>query len=166
MSIQKRQIQSRLSQHLPDLNLHLIAISNLQDPNRALVRFMMRKYKTPPKPIMDYTAEEIRIEMLEDYYERNPQEAEKLMDSIRQASLNPQYEVQEEKVSAEYEKELKLKNKKFFERNTFDLSKWKDDRELTKAEEEEIIANLGKDKIKPTVQKSSFVSEDEFEDVF
>jgi hypothetical protein len=164
MSIQKRQIQNH-SLHPPDLNLHLIAISNLQDPNRLLIRFMMRKYKTPPKPIMDYTAEEIRIEMLEDYYERNPQEAEKLMDSVRQSSLNPRYDVQEEQTSAEYEKELKLKNKKFFERNKFDLSKWKDERELTKAEEEEIIANLGKDKVKPT-HKSSFVSEDEFEDLF
>lgn len=164
MSIQKRQIQTH-SAHPPDLNLHLIAISNLQDPNRILIRFMMRKYKTPPKPIMEYTAEEIRVEMLEDYYERHPQEAERLMDSVRQISLSPQYNV-EEGTTAEYEKDLKEKNKKFFERNTFDLSKWKSDKPLTKEEEEQIIANLGRDKTKRPKESHGLITEEEFEDIF
>jgi ABC-type nitrate/sulfonate/bicarbonate transport system substrate-binding protein len=127
---------------------------------------MAKKYKTPPKPIMDYTAEEIRLEMLEDYYERHPQEAERLLDSVRRRSSF--VSANSEEMSEEYDKAIKKTYAKFFKRNTFDLSRFKDDRELTPEEEEEIIANLGRkvpSKKLPSLSQG-LISEDEFEDEF
>ena len=64
-------------------NLHRVAISNLDDQERALTRWWCNKYRTPPKPLEDYTLEEIFVEHLEDFYERDPRAAKDFLRSVR-----------------------------------------------------------------------------------
>lgn len=52
-------------------NLHRIAIARLHDQDHSLTSWWHRKYRVPPKPIDDYTAEELYVEHLEDFYSRD-----------------------------------------------------------------------------------------------
>jgi hypothetical protein len=123
-------------------------------------RWWRKKYRTPPKPYDDYTWEELLIEMLEDYYENHPQEAERFLAGA--------FEIEwDGRTSAVYEKQLKEKNKKFFERNKVDLTKWQTKKEVTDEEEKSILENLGRKlpgSIKET--KGTLGSGGEFEDDF
>lgn len=56
---------------------HVCAIKNLENFDYVLIRWWRRKYGIPPKPINDYTTEELYVEFLEDFYEEKPNEAEK-----------------------------------------------------------------------------------------
>ena len=57
-------------------NLRLVAISNIRFNNEKSLRaWWHRKYKIPPKPIEDYTFEELLIENFEDFYSNHPEKA-------------------------------------------------------------------------------------------
>jgi len=73
-----KSLRQRLS-HLSfnDDNFHRIALSNLKSPKRRIERWWAKKYRTPAKDFEDHTEEELYIEMLEDFYEKNPKEAKK-----------------------------------------------------------------------------------------
>lgn len=62
-----------------DNNFHRIAISNLNTPSRQIERWWEDKFQKPSKAFEDYTEEELYIMMLEDYYEKNPKEADRFM---------------------------------------------------------------------------------------
>ena len=96
-------------------NLHRIAISNLQDHEKRIVRWWCNKYKVPVKPLEDHTMEELLVEMLEDYYERHPQEIERFYDEE-----SAQQEIGwDGRMSDQYESDMKKRLKKINERKGF-----------------------------------------------
>lgn len=141
-----------LSQYSND-NLHLIAISNLKDDIVKLRRWWSKKYNRPLKEFDDYTYEELVVEMLEDFYEKNPTEADRFMDSVGGKEWDG-------KMPEEYEKEIRNNRKNFFKKNQVDLSKWQTDSDF---DEEDIIENLGKSLPK---SKVDLVGGGEFDDDF
>jgi chorismate mutase len=138
------------SQELSNTNLHLIAISNLQSHERRVIRHWCKKYGQPEKPLGEHTMEELLVEYLEDYYENNPKEIPKLLNSVM--AIDTEWDGT---VSAEYETSMQ---KRLSKTKKVDLSKWQSDEELTPEQEEEILANLGRN-----LRKSS---KDEFEEDF
>jgi len=131
-------------------NLHLIAISNLDDPKRRMERWWSKKYKTAPKQLEDYTHEELLIEMLEDYYDNNTTEVDRFL-----AGLDDPSNEWDGSMPADYEKAVKSKLKNFFARNAVDLSKYKSDKKLTPDEEQALLDNLGRRLPKSRVVKQS-----------
>jgi hypothetical protein len=136
-----------LRHHLSDFNndnLHRIAISNLRDGERAIRRWWDRKYQ-PSRSFEDSTIEEHLIEMLEDFYERNPDDVGK-------------FESQEEhwdgRMPEKYEKDIQSRLKK---RRQIDLARYQDKAPLTEEEEKKILDSLG---------QNLPGSKDEFEDEF
>lgn len=138
------------SQELKNTNLHLVAISNLQNHERRVIRWWCKKYRTPEKPLGDHTMEELLVEYLEDYYENNPKEIQKLLNSIIAETSE-----WDGSVSADYESSMQKRLSKI---KKVDLSKWQSDEELSPEQEEDIIASLGRN-----LKKSS---QDEFEEEF
>jgi hypothetical protein len=119
-------------------NLHRIAISNLSMTERKIERWWERKFRSPLKAYEDHTYEELLVCMLEDYYERHPEEAERFMST-------GSYEVEEwdGKVSDEYEETVQRSFKKFFEKNKVDLTKHQaTEEENEKFTEEDVMAQL------------------------
>lgn len=55
---------------------HRIALDNLLDPQHVLERAWRVRYHQPPKPLADYTVEELYVEALEDHYAAHPKEAD------------------------------------------------------------------------------------------
>ena len=53
-------------------NLHHIAIDRLKNDEYVLKKWWHKKYGIPPKPLEDYTQEELLLERLEDFYLDNP----------------------------------------------------------------------------------------------
>jgi len=135
--------------HPNDENFHRIAISNLSDPERRIIRWWVGKYKTPEKPLLDHTIEELYIEMLEDYYEKHPEEAKKFLNSVEEdtwdGTMSPEYEARIQK---------RLKKKK-----PVDITKYQSKVELTPEQEKAIIDGLG-----TNLPKSK--SKNEFDEVF
>ena len=117
-------------------NLHHIAISNLRDHERQIIRWWKAKYKQPEKPLDEHTMEELMVEMLEDYYERHPVEVDRFLEG---ASNAPEWDG---KMSADYEREIQARLKKI---KPVDLSKYQSEVELTPDQEKEIFESLGKD---------------------
>lgn len=120
-------------------NLHRIAISNLRDHERRIVRWWCNKYKIPSKPLEDHTIEELLIEMLEDHYERHPQEIERFMDE----EVSVQEIGWDGKMSDQHEAEMQKRFKRINEKNKVDVSKYISDTPLTEAEEKKIMDGLG-----------------------
>lgn len=116
-------------------NLHLIAISNLKNHERKLMRWWCQKYHQPLKPLMDHTMEELVIEYLEDYYEKNPSEIDRLMKAYDHA---PEWDGM---MSVEHEVGMQ---KILSRKRQIDLTNFKSDEELTPEEEEDIILGLGR----------------------
>lgn len=64
-------------------NLRLVAISNIRGNNEQALRIWWhRKYGIPPKPIDDYTFEELLIEYFEDFYVEHPDKADEFMQGV------------------------------------------------------------------------------------
>jgi len=83
-----QQISSRrssITHQIPnEENLKLIAISNLRsDSERNLRAWWHRKYSIPPKPIEDYTFEELSLEYFEDFYYERPDKAEEYLKEMQ-----------------------------------------------------------------------------------
>jgi len=119
-------------------NLHRIAISNLTvNVEAKLSRWWAEKYRTPAKPFLEYTTEELVIMYLEDHYEKNPVEMQKFL------SPAPVEDEWDGVMSQEYERAMEGRLKRVQERTQVDLSKYQDSKPLTQAEEDEILKNLG-----------------------
>lgn len=151
---------------LNNVNLHRIAISNLQDPERQIERWWCKKYKTPLKPYEEHTIEELMIEMLEDYYDRNPDETKKFLgreDAIAEWDGT---------MSPEYEAAMQARLKKVNERNKVDIAKYQTKEEnLSEEQVQDILANVGKNLPKSQVvtklkDGAEVLGSDEFDDAF
>jgi len=142
-------------------NLHHIAISNLRDHEKQIFRWWRAKYKQPEKPLEDHTMEELIVEMLEDYYEKHPVEADRFLAGSSGA------QEWDGKMSPEYEREIQARLKK----RHVDISKYQSDDELTPEQEKEILESLGKNlpKSRALTKKVSgptLGNDSEFEDTF
>lgn len=126
-------------------NYHLIAISNLSDPDRQLQRWWCKKYQMPPRQLEDYTSEELFIEMLEDYYADKPDEIDKFTEGLDEW---------DGEMSVEYDQQIKKWRERSKDKNL--LAKYDSDVELTEEEEKELINNIGK----------KLIPSDEFEEQF
>ena len=116
-------------------NIHLIAISNINDGERSMERWWERKYKAPLKAYEDHTFEEILVEMFEDYYEKNPAEAQKFIQNI----VTKGQDEWEGQMSDEHEAEMQ---KRFA--NPELLKKYQSEKELTEEEEKKLLDSLGR----------------------
>jgi len=158
-------------------NLHRIAISNLKDTERSLKRWWCNKYRIPPKPLDEYTFEEIFLEHLEDHYERHPEAIEEF---YRNQSVQHGQEWDGE-IEAEAERELQSRWEKINRKNGVTLEKYQTEgEEVTSEDFQRIFDSLGRkpseiNKAKKFVPGSSkielsgsqtkkIVSDDEFED--
>lgn len=103
--------------------------------------------------------EELLIEYLEDFYENNPKEIEKMLMAIESEQSEWDGEV-----SAEYEVEMQ---KIFSKKKKIDLSQWQSDEELTPEQEDEIIANLGRNLPPKKIEiEGKVIGDEEFDDNF
>jgi len=140
-------------------NLHLIAISNLEDPEISLKRWWHKKHRHPQRSYGDYTYEELVIEQLEDFYEAHPQEIERMLANIGASSDD-----WDGTMSSQYEEQVKKRHGRFFEKNKVDLSKWKSDEALDEDDEKSLIENLGRSLPRSEFRKT--LLDEEFEDDF
>lgn len=142
-------------------NLHRIAISNLKDEERRIMRWWSWKYRTPLKPLGEHTIEELIVEMLEDWYSKHPQEAERFLDLVDAEEWNGE-------TTPEYEAEIQRKLKKINAKNKVDISKFQTTEEMSDDQYHEMLKNLGRDLPGSKKQREAVlgVSEAEFEDAF
>lgn len=140
-------------------NLHLIAISNIKDIEKKINRWWRGKYKTPEKQYGQYTIEELVIEQLEDFYEKNPEEINRFL-----ASNGNTEDDWDGTMPTQYEENIQKNLGRFFDKNRVDLSKYKSEEQVDEKEEKRILENLGRrlpgSKL---IRKQNF---DEFEDIF
>jgi hypothetical protein len=142
-------------------NFHRIAISNLSNRERGLVRWWCKKYRQPQKPLEEMFLEEIYVEHLEDYYERNPEAI---------AEFKGERPVDEDDDwDGKLPPETEAKLKKFHSKHKVDLSKYKTngDENLTDEQCRVILDRVGR-----SLPESSFKTEvpadstEEFDDNF
>jgi len=147
-------------------NLHRIAISNLRDHEHSLRRWWHQKYGKPPKPLDDYTTEELYIEYLEDFYDRNPDEIDKFLakPSAAQAAINEEWDGTE-KFRGEDEALAMLARIRKRQGKTVDLTKYQSDEEVSDEEFAKIFASIGKVQ-RPKLKGPPALGDDEFEDTF
>jgi len=155
-----RKPSSQLNRRLLNAdNLHRIAISNLNDHEHQLKKWWHQKYRVPPKPVDDYTVEELYVEYLEDFYERHPEE----IAAFDKARSGAEEWDGSEKFRGEDEALALLKRVRQRQGKTVDLSKYKTE-DVSDEEFEKIVASVGKSK-RPKL-KVPLLGEDEFEDDF
>lgn len=133
-------------------NLHRIAIENLGDGERRLQRWWAEKYCKPMKAYEEHRIEELTVELLEDFYEKHPEEIQKFLE--KEVSEDLEWDGS---MPAEYERQIKRRLDKINQKNQTQLSKYKSDVTLTEAEEKELLDGLGRD-----LKKSRM----EFDEVF
>ena len=125
-------------------NLHRIAIANLDDNERMLKRWWTKKYGQPEKPLTDYTMEELLVEHLEDFYEKNPDEIKRFeqrqgtaaADEEWDGSLPPEVEERAKRV---FEHARKKRGGK-----KVDLEKFRSNDEVSDAEAAKIFDSIGR----------------------
>jgi len=142
-------------------NLHLIAISNVRDKKGRLEKWWRKKYRIPSKQYEDHWTEELIILMLEDYYEENPTEADKMF-----SSAGSRFEEGDFEISEEYEDDMKKTYKKFFDRNKIDISKYQSNEEIDEKEEKAILDSIGRGLPGSRTKKAMIKNADEFDDLF
>jgi len=119
-------------------NLHRIAISNITvNTETKISRWWSEKFRTPMKPFLEHTTEELVIMFLEDHYEKNPIEMQKFL------APAPEEGEWDGKMPVEYERVMEAKMKKIQEKNKVDLSKYQDEKPVSQEEEDRILKNLG-----------------------
>jgi hypothetical protein len=144
-------------------NLHCIAISNLDDPSKRIERWWKKKYRTPLRAFDEHTHEELSIEMIEDFYEKHPEEKERFWVGLDAAEEEWQGETSEE-----YERQMQERLKKLGVKNRVDLTRFKSEKLLSEDEEEKLLANVGRNLpgSKKVVDQSPSLGEGEFEEEF
>jgi hypothetical protein len=138
-------------------NLHRIAISNLEDQEKSLVRWWCDHYRQPPKPLDDYTVEELYIERLEHYYSKKPERIKEFLD--REAK----------EWDGGFDDETEKEIARFSKGKTVDLTKYqKDSSDLSDEAAQRIIDNLGMHLpgSKVTTAQPSYDDNDDFDDEF
>ena len=134
-------------------NLHLIAISNLKDHEKRLIRWWCDHYRQPQKPLDEYIVEELFIEQLECYYSKNP---EKMFEFL--ASQEP-----EDEWDGHFDEETERRIQRW-NRSKFDISKYQSDESVSDEEAERIIASLGRNL--PGSRMNYLPNSGDFEDDF
>ncbi len=126
-----------LSPDSDSTNLHYIAISNLEDDYRRVRRWWTKKYRRPEKEFEEHTAEELIIEMLEDFYEKNPKAKQKFLEG--EAAREEEWDGT---MPESYERMMQERWSK--KRVKVDISKWQSDTELSEEEEKRLLDNIGR----------------------
>lgn len=139
-------------------NLHLIAISNINSPKRKMERWWEKKYKSPLRQYEDHTIEELIVEYLEDFYDNNPQEIDRFLDSL----ANQDQEEWNGKMSEDHERAMQARWKKT---RQIDLSKFQSDEQLSPEEEKALLDNLGKT-VPLKIKVKNVEVDEEFDDNF
>lgn len=109
-----------------------------------MTRWWCNKYRTPPKPLEEYTLEEVYVEHLEDFYERDPRAAQDFLRSVRKE------EEWDGNHALSVERELQARWAKISKRKGIDpnkvLAKYQteSDKEMTSEEFDRIMASVGK----------------------
>lgn len=142
-------------------NLHRIAISNINDSAYVLKRWWRKKYRQPPKPLDDYTYEELYIEYLEDFYLKNPDEIERFenaLDLKREDGWDGKH-------NDEVERDVQRRLKKIKQADPAIIEKYRTyDEDMTKEEFDSMLESVGKNL--PGSRTKKKVDTDEFNDVF
>jgi hypothetical protein len=141
-------------------NLHRIAISNLNNDEKKLIRWWCDRYKQPPKQLDDYTFEELYVEQLEHYYSKNP---DKISDFFAKNSQE-----EEAEWDGRFDGETERRISSFWsKRKSGTIKKYQtDNREYSDEEIEKMLGSVGKHLpgSKTTVEKP--IDEEEFDDLF
>jgi len=116
-------------------NLHLIAISNLKDNEKRLIRWWCDHYRQPRKPLDEYTIEELFIEQLECYYSKNPEKISEF--------LALQKEEMEEEWDGRFDEETEKKIQ-IWSRSKFDISRYQSKEPVSDEDADKIIASVGR----------------------
>lgn len=122
-------------------NLHRIAIANLEDQEQSLRRWWHKKYRIPPKPLDDYTAEELYLEHLEDFYERNPKAAQ---DFLRSTAGDDEWDGE---VSAEHERQIQERLARLQKKRPVDIKKYQSEGDENLSDEDiaGMLSMVGRD---------------------
>lgn len=154
-----RQVASEVQEEtVEDIHYHRIAVSNLDDIERRLIRHWQKKYGQPQKPLNDYTLEELYIEWLEDYYELHPKEANAVRETMDQ-KVSPQ--LQEEwdgKLSDEMEKDRQEYWERRMKKNPnlkVDMDQFKTDEVMTPEKAQAYFDAVGRGGVPKVVDKSA-----------
>lgn len=152
---------ARLARQKPEYdNLRFIAISNLRTENeRTLRAWWHRKYQIPPKPIDDYTFEELLIEYFEDFYFENPDKAEEFFKAERRVDE----EVDDFEIPSHVAAMLRKR------KNKIDISKYQTegDENLTDDQCKAILDSIrGFTQIKPKIKSQKDNDDGEIDDDF
>lgn len=135
-------------------NLHRIAISNIDDTEKTLARWWTKKYERPLKAFEDHTHEELIIEMLEDFYDKNRVEVDRFYDTIEEEKRKLEYGEWNGQTSKEYEEQVK---KILSKRKPVDISKYQSegDMALTQEQTDAIFDSIGRNLPKSKVVRSA-----------
>ena len=133
-------------------NLHRVAISNIQNTERRLIRWWCNRYKQPPKPLEEYTLEELMIEQLEEYYINNPEKIDEF-----KGLVDSSVDDWDGTISPELEEMIRSKA------NKVDISKYQteNDKNLSDEEVEKITRSVWGLKLRDIEQDNSAISSDE-----
>jgi len=140
-------------------NLHFIAIENIKDEALLLRKWWHKKYRIPPKPLDEYTYEELFIEQLEDYYLGDASRVETFLSSVGQGK---------DEWDGEAPPEVEQTLEKRRENSKGRIDKYKtEDEEISEEEFNKMMDNVGYNLpgSKKTVDQGSAMS-DEFEETF
>ena len=103
----------------------------------------------------EHTYEELMIEMFEDYYDKNPIEADRFM-----AGADGLISDWDGRMPDYYNEVVQKELGEFFDKNKVDISRYQSEEELTSEEEQAIIDNLGKNLPKSKIISPSSPKED------
>jgi len=142
-----------LVQHNND-NLHLVAISNLEDIEQLVVKWWCKKYRVPERPLNEYTIEELFVEMMEDYYQNNP--------DIKNKFLFDMENVDKWDGSIQYDEKTKEKLDSFYKKHNVDISKWQSKENV---DEKKVLDTLGMN-LPDSIKKVSLLGGGEFNDSY
>lgn len=157
MRFQIQSLSEMLKGHLVnDDNLHRIAISNLDDQEKNLIRWWCDHYRQPPKPLNDYTVEELYIERLEHYYSRKPDRIREFLDR----------DAKEDDWDGRFDDETEEAIRRQQVKNKVDLSKYQQDSsDISDEEAQRIVDNLGRH-LPGSKTTVASLEDDDFDDEF
>lgn len=157
-----------------DQRFHRIAVSRLSDPLYLLERHWRRKYRCPPRPMEDYTLEELYVEYLEDHYAVHPEEANALRDEMqREEPLVVHGTGGAAEWDGQLPPDLEQQRQEFWrrrqERNPHlkvDLERFRSDEVMTPERAAEIMKNVGRVGAPPVASPTAPLPPDEFDEEF